>query len=247
MILSVDGLGEQALNKIAELALSSQLEDSDRLKVKIKTDPQKLAQGELDSLNIDGEGLILKKDLRVQRLEINMNSIAAEPLKAIMGNIKLTRPTQGKARVFLIESDLNRAFNSQALREQMSVVDTYIDEKKVTLGVPQLNCKLHGDGQVAVDALIVLRPTEKKQRVSFTATPKIAEGERGVILDNIQYIRGKELSEELTKAFLEKARNVLDLRNFELKGISLRIEQLNIEEGQLTLIASADITQFPST
>lgn len=50
-------LGEQALNKIAELAFSSQLEDSDSLQVKIDTSPEKLANGELESLSIEGVGL----------------------------------------------------------------------------------------------------------------------------------------------------------------------------------------------
>ena len=42
------GLGEQALNKAAEIGLSSQLDEVENLEVKVKTDPFKLMSGELE-------------------------------------------------------------------------------------------------------------------------------------------------------------------------------------------------------
>ncbi len=48
------GLGEQALNKAAEIGLSSQLDEVDSLDVDIKTDPLKLVQGQVDSVTIEG-------------------------------------------------------------------------------------------------------------------------------------------------------------------------------------------------
>lgn len=52
------GLGEQALNKIAEMALASQLEGVERLKVQVKTDLSKLAHGEVDLIAININGLL---------------------------------------------------------------------------------------------------------------------------------------------------------------------------------------------
>ena len=40
-MLGTENLGEQALNKIAQLALSSQLKDADSLEVQVKTAPEK--------------------------------------------------------------------------------------------------------------------------------------------------------------------------------------------------------------
>nr|WP_317105016.1 LmeA family phospholipid-binding protein [Chroococcidiopsis sp. SAG 2025] len=36
-----------------------------------------------------------------------------------MGKIELTQPTQGKARVVLTAADINRAFNSEYIRQQL--------------------------------------------------------------------------------------------------------------------------------
>ncbi|MCF4969747.1 LmeA family phospholipid-binding protein, partial [Nostoc sp. CMAA1605] len=60
------GIGEQALNKAAEIGLSSQLDEVENLDVNIKTDPLKLIQGEVESVNIAGEGLVMQKDLRME-------------------------------------------------------------------------------------------------------------------------------------------------------------------------------------
>ncbi len=245
-MLGTEKLGEQALNKIAELALSSQLEDCDDLEVKIKTDPEKLASGELESLSIDGEGLVIETDLRVQLLEIAMKAIAIAPLKALMGNIELTQPSQGTAHLVLTETDLNRAFNSPELRAKIDVLDTYLSTERVKLTVPQKRCQLREDGTVAVEALVELQPSGEFKEVAFTTTPKIARGGRSVVLENIQYEPGKEVSEDLTKAFLDKAGKMLDLRHFEKQGLALSIHSLTVESGRIILSATADITQFPT-
>ena len=238
-------LGEQALNKIAELALSSQLEDAERLEVKVNTTPEKLANGELESLLIKGKGLVIETDLRVEVLEIETKAIAVNPLKALTGNIQLTHPSEGTARLVLTETDLNCALNSAELRAKIDVLDTYLSTGE-KLTVPQKKCQFREDGTVAIEALVELQPSGETQDVVFTATPKIARGERSVVLENIRYEPGKEISEDLIQAFLDKAEKMLDLRNFEKQGLALRIHRLTVEAGRITLSAVADITQFPS-
>ena len=245
-MFGTENLGEQALNKIAKLALSSQLEDSDSLEVKIKTTPEKLASGGLDSLLIEGEGLVIETDLRLQVLEIAMKEIAVAPLKALTGNIELTKSTEGTARIVLTQSDLNRALNSPELRTKINVLETYLSTEQIKLTVPQKKCQLREDGKVGVEALVILQPSGESFEVAFTTTPKIVQGGRSVILEDIQYEPGKEISDELTQGFLDKAGKMLDLRNFEKKGLALRIHSLNVESGQITLLAKADITQFPT-
>lgn len=245
-MFGTDKLGAQALNKIAQLALFSQVEDADRLEVKVDTAPEKLANGELDSLLIEGEGLVIETDLRLQVLEIAMRAIAVKPLKALTGNIELTQSTEGSARLVLTETDLNRALNSPELRAKINVLDTYLTTEKVKLTVPQKKCELREDGTVAVEAVVELQPSGETKEVAFTTTPQIAPSGRSVVLEDIQYEPGKEVSEDLTQAFLDKAGKMLDLRNFEKRGLALRLNRLNVEAGQITLLAVAEITQFPT-
>ncbi|MBW4647816.1 MAG: DUF2993 domain-containing protein [Kastovskya adunca ATA6-11-RM4] len=246
VIPGTDGLGEQAINKIAELALSAQIDEAERLEVQVKTDPGRLAQGELESLTIHGEGLAMRQSLRMQEMKIHIMSIAVSPLKALMGNIELTQPAEGTARIVLIEGDINRAFNSEMLSNQMQDLGVEVDGKPVTIDTQQVNCHFLADGKVALDAKILLREVNEIRDVSFTTTPRISADGRGVLLEDVQYAAGKELSPKLTKALMDKASRVLNLSNFEMEGITLRIQQLEVEAGRLTLQAIADVTQFPS-
>ena len=245
-MLGTDNLGEQALNKIAEIALSTQLDQLDRLEVQVKTDPGRLTQGEVESLIIDGEGLVMQQDLRMQEMKIKISSVAVDPLKALTGNLELTKPTQGTAEILLTEADINRAFNSDTLSNQMLGLNISVEGKQMVIDTEQVDCHFLADGQVSLDAQILLRQTGETRAVSFTATPRISNDGRRVCLENVQYAQGKELSPELTQALVAKASDILNLSNFEMEGISLRLHQLQVEAGKLRLRATADVTQFPS-
>lgn len=240
------GLGEQALNKIAEVALSTQLDEAERLEVQVKTDPGKLAQGELESLTITGDGLVMQEDMRMEQMEMHISPIAVNPWKALMGNIQLTQPAEGTARIVLTEDDINRAFNSETLREQMHNLNSYVEGKPMTIDTQRVDCHLLANGNVALDAKILLRQTGETREVFLTTTPRVSAAGRGVSLEDIQYPKGNELSPELTRALMEKASEILSLHNFEMEGIALRIHQIEVEAGKLTLQAVAKVTQFPS-
>jgi hypothetical protein len=247
VIPGTEGLGEQALNKIAEMALSTQLEQAERLSVQVKTDPSKLAQGELESLTIDGEGLVMQKDLRMQEMEIKMNSIAVSPLKALLGNIELTKPTQGTARIVLTEADINRAFNSQTLGARTRNLNIDIDGKLLTVNTQHVDCKLLADDKIAIAAEIQVQQTGEIQQVSFSARPCISPSGQGVFLGDVQYTPGKELYPALTKVLVEQASHILNLSDFAIEGIVLGVHQLNVAAGTIILHATAQIQKFPST
>ena len=240
------GLGEQALNKIAEVALSTQLEEAEQLNVQVKTDPAKLAQGELESITIHGDGLVMQENLRMEKMEIQIDSIAVNPWKALMGNIKLTHPAEGTARVVLSEADINHALNSESFNDPMHSLNVQLEGQSVTIDTQQVDCHLLADGNVALEAKVRVLQTGEIKALSLTTTPRIGGGGKGVCLENIHYTQGKELSPELTQVLVEKVSEILNLRSFEMEGISLSIHQLDVEAGQLTLQAEANVVQFPS-
>lgn len=243
--IATQDLGQQTLNRIAEFALSTQLDESEKLTVDIKTDPSLLAKGKLESLTIDGKGLVMQKDLRMQKMLINLENIAVSPMKALTGNIELTETSTGKAQILLTDGDINRAFNSKALQAQMQNLQMQVDSEPVTLDVLGVECHLLEEGSVSIDAEIKIQETGEIKQTYFTTVPRVNDGGRGVSLDDVSYTEGKALSPELTTALLEKARNILNLSNFEMEGISLGINQLAVRKGELKLCAIAQITKFP--
>jgi len=136
------GLGEQALNKAAEIGLSSQLDEVENLDVDIKTDPLKLVQGQVDEVTIEGKGLVMQKDLRMEELEMHMSSVAINPLSVAFGKIELTQPTQASTRVVLTEADINRAFNSEYVRSQLQSQKIHVNGQLMTFQPQHVDFRL---------------------------------------------------------------------------------------------------------
>lgn len=246
MLLEPREIGVQALNKIAEAALATQFNEFDKLTVNIQTNPVKLAQGQLESLTILGTGLVMRKDLRMQELEIfTTNSISINPLKALVANLELNYPTQGQAYITLTEEDIDRAFNSEFFKEQREHLELEIEGQLVKIDIKKVRCYLLADGQIYICAKIFFQRQQETKEICFTTTAEISPCRRSVLLNNVQYTEDQELSPKLTDALVDKAREILHLSNYEIEGISLLLNQLQIEEGQLTLEATAEITRFP--
>ncbi|BDI19578.1 hypothetical protein ANSO36C_53800 [Nostoc cf. commune SO-36] len=240
------GLGEQALNKAAEVGLSSQLDEVENLDVNIKTDPLKLVQGEVDAVTIQGEGLVMQKDLRMEELQMQMTSVAINPLNVAFGKIELTKPTEAQAQVVLTEADINRAFNSEYVRLQLQSQKIHINGQLRTIETQYVDFRLPGNGKVALNASMKLVETGENQQVAFSAVPKVSSNGKTVALENIEYGESEEISPELTKALIDETSEILNLSNFDLEGMSLQVNQLKVEVGKLTLQAEAYIEKIPS-
>lgn len=236
--------GEQAIDKVVEMAIASQLDESESLSVTVETQPLQLAQGEVDSLTIQGEGLVMQQDLRVAELQVEVKDISVNPLSAMFGKIELNGPALGTARAVLTESDINRAFNSEYISGKLRQLKVNRDGQTVTIDVLSVDCKLLSEGKIALNAEVWVRDTSSTEKIYFTAKPEIDAGGWAVSLAEVEYPENQEFSPDLTAALAAKASEVLNLRNFELEGMSLRIQQLNVEAGLLTVQAEAKVEQF---
>jgi hypothetical protein len=241
------GFGEQALNKIAEMALASQLEEVERLEVQLKTDLSQLAHGEVDSIAINLNGLVIQPDLGLEELKLQINRITVKPLSAIFGKIKLTQPAKGTIRIVINENNLTRAFNSESFHKHLHQMQSFVEDKRVAIHLQQVKCCLLADGNLAFNSELILDKTGEARAFAFTATPRIGTDGQGIVLQNVHYVEGKELPLELTAVLVAQVSEVLSLRNFEQKGMSLRIQHLDVTTGKLTLQAAAYIQQFPSS
>jgi hypothetical protein len=236
----------QALGKAAEIGIKSQLDEVQEVKVEVDAQAFNLAQGKVDSVVIQGKGMVMEKDLRVEDMELQTGSVSINALSVAFGKVELTQPTDASAHVILLEQDINRAFNSEYIQSKMQNLEVNLEGKTVTVDICQVSFQLPNSDRVALSATIFLKETGDSKPVAFTAKPEIGENGQRVILTQVEYSQGKDLSPELTEALLECSAELLDLRNFELEGMSLRIQKLDISTGRLALQTIARVDQFPS-
>jgi len=240
------GLGEQALNKAAEVGMASQLDEVEDLDVDIKTDPLKAVQGEVESVDIDGEGMVMNKDLRMEELDMHIENVAINPMKAAFGEIELTKPAKGSTRVVLLEEDINRAFYSEYVQQQLLQQKININGKTTSIIPRKVDFRLPGDGKVELDATIILKETGETHKVAFSAVPKVSADGKTVTLENVEYGDNQENSPELTQALIKQTSELLNLSNFDLDGMDLTVKRLDVEAGKLIMLAEAYVEKIPT-
>jgi hypothetical protein len=187
----------------------------------------------------------MQEDLKMERLKITTNSIAVNPLKALTGKLELSKPTEGQARIVLNETDVNHAFTSEVFQSKMQDFHVNIEGEEIIVDTQEVSCSFLRGDRVKINAKILLKPKGEIRNFAFSTAMRITEDRRGVLLENVRYEEGTELSPKLTTALIDEAREILHLSNFEMEGISLLLESLEVEEGKLALQATAKMTQLP--
>lgn len=237
--------GEQAINKLAKAGIESQLDETENLDVNLRSDPLDLMQGQIESVSIKGDGLVMKKELRAEKLRIETNSIAINSIKAAMGNIELVKPTDARMLVVLKEEDLQNAFNCEYVKDKLQNLKIDYEGEKATVRIEQIRFLLPDVGKVKLEADIYLVEKDQNEKISLTAIPKInSEGDR-IDLESVEYLQDAEYNTGVAEAMLDSAKEILDLRNFEIDAMSLKVRKLDVNLGKLTIEADAEITNFP--
>jgi hypothetical protein len=251
MFSKFDALGEKTLNKIAEIALSSQLEKVEQLTVQIKTDPNRLAKGILESLEIRGQGLVMSRWLRMQKLEMILFAIAVNPFKAIMGNIQLTQPSQGNSRFFFQETDIVGAIDLSKLQKQLSQTRIRLDGQQVTVKIGSVNCQLLVDQKLQIKINFEFQEIEETRWVSLIIKPTLCAIKHAITLDDYEISpdSDRHLSSLVVPIVLAQTLHFLNLEDFKIEGFSLILTRIDINEikiGQLLLEAKVNMTCFPT-
>ena len=237
--------GEQAISKAAELGLSSQLDEAENLDVDIRTNPLDIMQGEIESVSVKGEGLVMKKELRAEKLRIETSSISVNSIKAAMGNIELTQPTDARMLVALKEEDLQNAFNSEYIKDKLQNMEIEWEGKKVKGKIDEVKFTLLDDGKIGLKADVYLGDRDNAEKVSLTAIPQIDNAGNCIKLESVEYLEDAGCNLQVAKAIVNSAEEILDLRNFELDTMSLQVRKLDVKLGQLTIEADAEVRDFP--
>ena len=238
-------VGEQAINKIAKAGIESQLDATEGLDVNIRTSPLDLMQGEIESVSVKGDGLVMKKELRAEKLRIETNSIAINSIKAAMGNIELIKPTDARMLVVLKEEDLQKAFNCEYVKDKLPNLQIDYEGEKATIRIEQIKFLLPDIGKVKLEANIYLVEKDQHEKISLTAIPKIDNAGECINLESVEYLQDTKYNADIAKAILDSAEEILDLRNFEIDEMSLKVRKLDVDLGKLTLEADAEIKNFP--
>lgn len=237
-------LTADALNRMMELGISSRFDAIDDLEADVRSDPLKLLQGELESVNVRGKGLVIKRDLRTADLFVQSDGIAIDPLQAALGNIELTRPTHAEIAVTLIEADIQRALNSDYIADKLQRLKFTVEGRLTRIRPQQVTVRLPGAGKVELAADVQLVDLGERDRIAFTATPKLFSDGHHIQFKAVE-VDAQSASQSLTASLVSTLNRLLDLRNFTLSGMELQLRDMDLQEGQMQVVTKARLEEFP--
>lgn len=241
-------LDEQAIALAAQVGLSSQLDAAEKIDVDIRTDLIKVVQGQADSINVSGQGLVLQEDIRVQEMELHLDNVAIDPIRALFGQIELTHPVDAIAKFVVTQEDLNHALSSDYVKNRMQKLELNADGQIVTMAMQQLELSLPSKSKMVVKGSALLAEIGNSRRIEFKSVICLRTTKQPILisLESFQCQDGQNISLELAVALLEKVKEITQLP-IELEKMALRINELEVEPGKVTLYTEAHVSEIPRT
>lgn len=245
--------GEQMLNTVASQSIRRMFSECDAVEVNIRCFPSsKLLQGSLDSFKMQGRGLLIRRQFRVEEMSFETDAIAIDFGSVLKGQIRLKQPTQAIAQVTLSETGINEAFNAELVQKRLNQVSIETDES-LGIGSPvsfrEISIQLLPANQIEIRAQvevpdrgfipIAVQTTlavERRRRLLFN-DPKF---QPDLIPEEV-----RTLSEALTTAFVEILNGMIDLDRFDLDGVEMRINRVETQQQKLLFSGYAQVNHFP--
>ncbi|MEO0456533.1 MAG: DUF2993 domain-containing protein [Cyanobacteria bacterium P01_A01_bin.114] len=238
-------IGEEAISNAAKSLIASQLDTYDTLEIEVRTDPLKLTQGQIDSLILKGEGLVVQKDLRTASLMLETGAVDVSMTKMLAGKMALDEPATATANIVLTPEDIQAAFNGDYIRTKMRGTKAELASgEQVTTDVRDVSFSIPETGRILVAANVLVIENADIHQVEFSASPQLVKDGYGIALEEIQYADETNDTPALTRALIDSTQALLDFRSFDLGEMTLQFTQLEVQPDKMTFQANAHIESF---
>ncbi|MEO0458774.1 MAG: DUF2993 domain-containing protein [Cyanobacteria bacterium P01_A01_bin.114] len=234
------GGGDQLVSKAAKGAISALLKQTDALEVNVRAEPvAKLLQGSVDGFDFIGNGLKMHSGLQVEGMEMYVQAVAIDFGAIFKGQVKLRQPTQASMRIVLTEEDLTVSFNTPFLVEKLQT----LQHQGESLNFVKTQITVNDDQSMRMQSQV--RPGEAAEPVDVDITARLEVKDRR----QIQFVEpsygGDDQAVALGKVLTDHVNGLLDLDQFALEGMQLRVDRLRLRDKKMTLYGNANIEKFP--
>ncbi|OUL26351.1 hypothetical protein BV378_13095 [Nostoc sp. RF31YmG] len=240
-------LEEHILSQAAENRLSNELDEVENINVAVQTDLLKIVQGQVDEVSLTGQGLVFQKDIRVQEIKVKTDSVAVNPLSAILGQIELNEPVNAIARIVMTVADINQALSSDLIRNQSQKWDLNVDGEIVSFNLQEIQVSLPGSGTIEFKGKFLLNEMNNNRLIGFTARIKPFTHSQPLLLESFYCTQGDGLSVNLMAAFMQKIKEMLQLPYLEWQDMLLSIKDMKVNQDNIIMLVRAHVKQIPST
>ncbi len=232
--------GDQLVSKVVTTAISALLKHSEKLDVKVRAEPvAKLLQGSVDGFDFVGQKLLMHSGLTVHQMEFFLQKLSIDFGAIFKGQVQLRQPTQASMRIALTEEDLTTSFNTSFLKGKLQQLS--FDGQPMMFEKTQIS--INEDQSLRMQSWVRQGQAEQLFEIDITANV-IVEDRRKLQFVDVRY-GGDPKAIEMGQMLTQHVNNLLDLDQFALEGMQLRVDQLRLRKKELTLYGIAHIEKFP--
>lgn len=239
-------LEEQAVSKAAEMQLSSQLDQAEKIEVDVQTDLLKLIQGQADGVSFSGKGLVLQKDIRLEEIELQTDKVDINLFSAIFGEIELNKPVKSIARVVLKEADINKALASDYIQSKIPNFDFNVEGEIVNLKPQEIQLFLPGEGKIKCNGTVLIKEKGNTRSLSFMAMLRPPTQTEPLIFESFNCTQGDGISLELMRTLLNQVKELMNLPYVQFAGIAFKIQNLEVQKESMKTVVETYIKQIPT-
>ncbi|MBN3941641.1 MAG: DUF2993 domain-containing protein [Nostoc sp.] len=240
-------LEEKVLSQGAEMMVSQGLDEVEKIDINVQTDLLKILQGQADGVSFAGEGLVIQKDIRVQEIKLQTDSIDINPLTALFGQIKFNESVNAIGHIVVTEVDINRALTSDLIRTQMQNLELNVDGEIVSFEPQKIQVFLPGEGKIECRGRVLLKEMGNTRPFAYTALIRPRTHSQPAMVESFNCTEGEGISIELITALMHKAKELMNIPSFKWEDIEFSIKDIKVEIGSLTLMVEANVKQIPSS
>lgn len=245
-IISLGSSGGLILNNLLANLIKSHTESIEKLEVRVSNIPSyKIINGQAKSIKIATRGLELRKNVRIETLELETDSLNIDLQSLNSGKIKdfrqaLKQPLQGGLRLVLTEKDLNETLQSPEIQSYLQKLISKSDNSNYEIINPRLN--LLDKNKIGIDMGVNLLNQNKQETLNITLEfgLEVIRGHKIKIIEPKGTLNGRQLSNKLLQGFADNIN--FDCQSLETSGITLRILELEINDNEINLAAFGRLT-----
>ena len=232
--------GAQIVSKVASTAIAALFKRTGSIEANVRAEPvAKLLQGSVDGFDFIGKGMLMYNGLRIEGMELYVEAVSLDFSAIFKGQVTLRQPTQATMRIVLTEEDLTTSFNTSFIVEKLQK----LEYQGKSLNFQNTQISLNPDKTLRLQTQVRLGNASDCLNIDLTASLE-AEERRKLQFVNVNY-NGDEASVSLAKVLLTHVNNLLDLDNFALDGMQLRVDRIRLRDNQIVFYGTAQIDRFP--
>jgi hypothetical protein len=239
-------IDEQAISKVAETVISTQLDSAEKLDVDIRTDPLKMMGGKIDSVSIAGKNLVTQHNLQIQEMELHSDRIDIDLFSILFGKVELNQPVNTTGKFVVTEGQINQNLKSDLILSKIIPFELNVGGQIVSLKFqPPMELHIPTENKLVFSSNIKISEVGQNRLVRFTGVISPRTANQDILMEKFSLEEGQSISLNVLVAFMNQLQALVNATYLEYNGARFRIKEMDVKKGRIALEVEAKIDRIP--